>query len=452
MKITNKLSRRRLLQGMGAGAGLLALAACTPVAPGAAPAVGDSVAAPSVEGQTILLWSSYSGKNGEAEQALVDRFNEQFAGDVQVDYQVQGSYEETAQAVTRALSAQDAPDVALMSDVWWFKFYLNQTLLPLDDLAAAEDIDFSDYQDPLIEEGFRNGSHWWIPFARSTPLFYYNKEQWAAAGLPERGPETWDEFAEWAPSLVQQEGDEMQVAAFSHPDGASYIAWLFQGVTWQFNGAYSDPDFTMRLTDEETVAAGQFYADSVHTLGWARPSKDIGADFLNGLTAAAMMSTGSMGGLRENATFEFGTALLPKKEQFGCCTGGAGLGILNTTAAEKQAAAMRYIGFVSNPESTAFWSQQTGYMPVRKSAAEGGAMTAYYEEFPQFKTAVDQLPLTRPQDSARVWVPNGDQIIGKGLERITVLAEDVATVFAEVNETLIAEAAPVVETLQTIEG
>ncbi|MCB0111397.1 MAG: extracellular solute-binding protein, partial [Caldilineaceae bacterium] len=127
MKIVNKLSRRRLLQGMGAGAGLLALAACAPVAPGAAPAAGDSATAPSVEGQTILLWSSYSGKNGEAEQALVDRFNEQFAGDVQVDYQVQGSYEETAQAVTRALSAQDAPDVALMSDVWWFKFYLNQT-------------------------------------------------------------------------------------------------------------------------------------------------------------------------------------------------------------------------------------------------------------------------------------------------------------------------------------
>ena len=114
--------------------------------------------------------------------------------------------------------------------------------------------------------------------------------------------------------------------------------------------------------------------------------------------------------------------------------------------------ACRYIGFVSNPENTAFWAQQTGYMPVRKSAATGAEMTAYYEEFPQFKTAADQLPLTRAQDSARVWVPNGDQIIGKGLERVTVLQEDVATVFNEVNETLIAEAAPVVETLNAIEG
>ena len=64
----------------------------------------------------------------------------------------------------------------------------------------------------------------------------------------------------------------------------------------------------------------------------------------------------------------------------------------------------------------------------------------------------EQLALTKAQDAARVFVPNGDQIIGKGLERITVQTEDVATVFAEVNETLIAEAAPVVAALQAIEG
>lgn len=450
-QISQQISRRGLLKGLGAAAGMFALTGCAPpTAPGAAPAAG--AAAPAAEELTVLLWSSFSGKNGEAEQALVDRFNAEFAGEVQVDYQVQGSYEETAQKVTAALQAQDAPDVALMSDVWWFKFYLAQTLVPLNDLLDAEGVDVADYQDPLINEGLRGGTYWWMPFARSTPLFYYNKEQWAEAGLPDRGPETWDEFNEWAPQLVQMNGDEMAVAAFSHPDGASYIAWLFQGVTWQFGGAYSTPDFAMRMTDEQTIAAGQYYADTVHSLGWARPSKDIGADFINGLTAAAMMSTGSMGGLRENATFEFGTAFLPKKEFFGCCTGGAGLGILTTTPAEKLQAAMKYIAFVSNPESTTFWSQNTGYMPVRKSAADSEEMKNYYTEFPQFETAVRQLPLTAPQDSARVWVPNGDQIIGKGLERITVQSEEVATVFADVQATLEAEAAPVMETLRAIEA
>lgn len=448
----NPMTRRQLLKGLSAGAGVLALAACAPVGPAAAPATGGEGAAPSAEPLTVVLWSSFSGKNAETEALLVDKFKEAHGGEVTLDYQVQGSYEETAQKLTAALQAQAAPDISLLSDVWWFKFYLNQALLPLDDLAAVEDIDFADYQDPLINEGLRMEKHWWMPFARSTPLFYYNKEKWATAGLPDRGPETWDEFMEWAPKLVEMEGDEMKVAAFSHPDGASYIAWLFQGVAWQFGGKYSDPDFTMHLAEEEAVAAGQFYKDTVHEYKWARPSKDIQTDFINGLTAAMMASTGSMGGVKTNAQFEFGTAFLPKKEQFGCCTGGAGLAILTACAEEKRPAAMRYIGFASNPENTTFWAQNTGYMPVRKSAAESDAMKSYFAEFPQFETAVKQLALTQPQDSARVFVPNGDQIIGKGLERITVQAEDVATVFAEVNDILVKEAEPVVQMLQAVEG
>ncbi|MEZ4682194.1 MAG: extracellular solute-binding protein [Caldilineaceae bacterium] len=189
---------------------------------------GNRGAAPATELPTVVLWSSYSGKNGETEQTLVDRFNEAYAGEVQVDYQVQGSYEETATKVTAALQAQTAPDIALLSDVWWFKFYMNQALVALDDLTLVRR-SISSYQDSLISEGLRQGQHWWVPFARSTPLFYYNKEKWANAGLPDRGPETWDEFMEWAPKLIEKDGDEMTVAAFEHPDGASYICMAFPG-------------------------------------------------------------------------------------------------------------------------------------------------------------------------------------------------------------------------------
>jgi sn-glycerol 3-phosphate transport system substrate-binding protein len=247
-------------------------------------------------------------------------------------------------------------------------------------------------------------------------------------------------------------GSEIGVSAFSHPNGASYIAWLFQAVVWQFGGKYSDPDFTMHLTDENTIRAGQFYYDTVHTYKWAVPSTDPQADFVGGFTAAAMMSTGSMGGVKNTAEFEFGTAFLPKETNFGCCTGGAGLTILTSCPEEKRPAAMKYLAFATSLESTVYWAQHTGYMPVRKSALEDPTMVSYFEEFPQFKTAVEQLPMTQPQDSARVFVPNGDQIIGAGLERITVQSDDVATAFADVQATLETEAKPVVEALQAVEG
>jgi sn-glycerol 3-phosphate transport system substrate-binding protein len=260
------------------------------------------------------------------------------------------------------------------------------------------------------------------------------------------------EFMEWAPSLVEMDGSEIRTAAFAHPDGASYIAWLFQGVVWQFGGKYSDPDFTMHMTDENTIRAGQFYYDTVHTYQWAVPATDPQADFIGGFTASAMLSTGSMGGIKNNAEFEFGTAFLPRETNFGCCTGGAGLAILTSCPEEERAAAMKYLAFATTLENTIEWAQRTGYMPVRKSALEDPTMIAYFEEFPQFKTAVEQLPMTQPQDSARVFVPNGDQIIGGGLERITVQSEDVATAFADVQAILETEAVPVVESLQAVEG
>lgn len=79
-------------------------------------------------------------------------------------------------------------------------------------------------------------------------------------------------------------------------------------------------------------------------------------------------------------------------------------------------------------------------------------MQAFFEENPNFKTAVDQLKLTRPRDSARVFIPNGDQIIGVGLERITVNREEAQPAFDEVAATLTEETKPVLEALAALGG
>ncbi len=434
-----KASRRALLTAAGLAGGALATKRSAFAAPAALRQNGPV---------KVLYWGSFAAELGEAEQEIVRRFNES-QDEVEVEYQFQGSYEETAQKVTAALAARQAPDIALLSDVWWFKFYLNRALAPLADLIAANAVDTADFVPSLYEEGVRDGVSWWLPFARSTPLFYYNREIFSEAGLPDRGPETWAEFEEWVPALVQQDGDNVTRHAFSHPNAGSYIAWLFQPVAWQFGGAYSDPDFTIRLAEEPVVAAGEFYRRSTQD-GWALATEDPEREFNNGLVAAITASTGSMAGIKANAGFEFGTAFLPKMDHFGCCTGGAGLAIMAGSPPEKQEAAFRYIAFATSPEITTFWSQATGYMPVRLSAAESPDMLAFYEENPNFRTAVEQLPLTRPQDAARVFIPNGDQIIGRGLERITVNGEAAQPVFDEVAATLTEEAQPVLEALAAL--
>ena len=431
-----------------------AASAATPVvAESAAPAATTAPATTSGTGSTVTVtyWGSFSGDLGKAEQEMVDSFNKSQT-DVKVNLEPHASYEETAQKLTAALQAKTAPDIALLSDVWWFKFYIAKTLAPLNDLMKSANVDTSDYVDVLLKEGTRKDQIYWVPFARSTPLFYYNKDMWAEAGLPDRGPETWTEFSEWATKLVKTQGDQITRAAFAHPNSGSYIAWLFQGVVWQYNGSYSDPDFTVRITEPPAIKAGQFYADSVNKLKWATTPKDVNQDFVNGLTASAMASTGGLFSIVKTATFKVGTAFLPKQDSFGCPTGGSGFAVLARSPAEKQQAAAKFIAYATSKDGTITWSQRTGYMPVRTSAVNDPKMEDFFKQNPNFKTAVDQLPKTRPQDAARVYIPNGDQIIGKGLEQITVGAGPVDAAFADVAKNLTDGAKPVVTAVKAIEG
>ncbi|MBX0328713.1 ABC transporter substrate-binding protein [Oscillochloris sp. ZM17-4] len=462
MENTTKLTRRQMLRGMIASGGVAILAACgaapaAPAAPAAtdAPAAAAPTSAPAVaaapSATTITYWGSFSGGLGEAEAAMVKAFNES-QSEVQVEYQFQGSYEETAQKFTAALQANTIPDVVLLSDVWWFSFYTAGAIAPLDDLASQVKLDFSDYEPVLLDEGVRQGKHYWVPFARSTPLFYYNKQIWQEAGLPDRSPDTWAEMADWATKLVKKDGDTISQAAFAHPNGASYIAWLFQGVVWQFNGQYSNPDFTMTMTDPNTLRAAQFYQDTVNKDKWAILSQDVNKDFTGGITASTMASTGGLAGIQKAAAFPVGVGFLPKADSFGCPTGGSGLAIPTSTPDDKKLAAMKYIAFATSTESAGVWARSTGYMPVRLSTKETPEMVTFFDENPNFKTVVDQLPLTRAQDAARVFVRNGDQIIGKGLERIIVNGESPDAVFADVNAELTKGAAPILEDLKAIEA
>ena len=66
-----------------------------------------------------------------------------------------------------------------------------------------------------------------LPFNRSTPMFYYNKDMFEEAGLdPETPPQTWDELREYASKLSipnQRWGFEMPIDAWF------YEAFIMQG-------------------------------------------------------------------------------------------------------------------------------------------------------------------------------------------------------------------------------
>jgi sn-glycerol 3-phosphate transport system permease protein len=96
---------------------------------------------------------------------------------------------------------------------------------------------------------------------------------------------------------------------------------------------------------------------------------------------------------------------------------------------------------------------QTIVIPSASVAYGTFLLHQYYRTLPrEIMYAAHVGGASHVRSLTNVFVPNGDQIIGKGPECILVQSEEVATVFAEVHATLETEAEPVIEALQAVEG
>lgn len=420
----NPLNRRLFLGLLGASAATVTVAGCAGT--GGDDSSGDSGGSGGDPG-TITFWSNHPGDSKDVEEQLIANFESENPG-LSVNLVDGGkNYEEVAQKLNAALTGNDVPDVVVVSDVTWFNFALNDQLAPLNDLFAEAGVDTGSYVDALVGDYELEGQTYGLPFARSTPLFYYNKQIWEQAGLPDRGPESWDEFMDWAPRLQDAIGDGKHAIAMY--DGSNYLDWTMQNMVWDEGGAFSR-EWDATFTDPATVA-GIERLKQINDEGYLVVSADSITEFGSGLAACAMASTGSLRTATENAQFPFGTAFLPgARANSSCPTGGAGLAIPAKISDERKINALKFIDSITSTQSTAKFAQATGYMPVRKNAREAQEIRAYLEETPQAATAIDQLEFTRPQDNARVFVPNGGNRIGGGLDKV-LAGEDVRQVMEQ---------------------
>ncbi|MET9212697.1 MULTISPECIES: ABC transporter substrate-binding protein [unclassified Nocardia] len=416
------LSRRGFLGLTGAAAAGLALTACAGTGGGS----GDGG-----DAKTITFWSNHPGTSKELELELINRFQAKYP-DLTVNLVDAGkNYEEVAQKFNAALTGGDLPDVVVLSDVWWFNYALTKAIEPLDSHFGAAGVQLSDYVDSLAADYLFDGKHYALPYARSTPLFYYNKDVWAKAGLPDRGPNSWQEFDEWGPKLQSVVGADKFAHAWG--DAKNYLGWTFQGPNWTFGGAYSD-QWKLKFTDPGSIAAATYLRDSINVKKYAAIRPQIAVDFGTGVAASTIASTGDLKGIKKNADgkFEFGTAFLPHPNGPGVTTGGAGLAIPSRISDARKANALKFIEFITNAANTAYFTQNTGYMPVRKSAVTDPSEVDFLAKNPNSKVAIDQLSVAKSQDYARVFVPGADQIIGTGYEQIGLQNADPATVLAKV--------------------
>jgi len=414
-------SRRSLLTGLGAGVTGLGLAAC------GAPGGGDDDAdAPVREGYgqadvdipseysdrtPILFWAPFTGENFEAVQRQFQRFNES-QDDIVAVAESQGSYDDMRQKLTAALQAQSVPDIVALPGMQWMAYYVSNALVPLDEYFD-DDWNPDIYIDPFAKEYVAAGSTYLVPFARSTPIFYYNKDLYRQAGLPEEGPTTWNDLADFGPELAKIDvgGQSLATVVF----GGGDASWQAQGEIWGFGGAYSK-DFEVTINDERGVECFEFQRKFIHDDGFGYLAQEPTTDFTTGPAAGVRASTASLTGITSEASFEVGCAFLPGQinAPTQVPTGGSGLAIVRSDSKERQDACAELFRFLAQPEVAAEWHRDTGYLPIVEASHDTEIVRELVAENPNYGVALDQLEYAQVPDRAG-WVEENTSEVGQQL-------------------------------------
>lgn len=365
---------------------------------------------------SIIFATNHPGGSEDIENELIEQFTEETG--IEVEVITSGTnYEETSQWFQTGGGSN--ADVIVLSDATWFPNYLNEALAPVDEVLEAAEIDASGYVEALFEDYLYEGSHYGVPYARSTPLFYYNADHYEEAGI-DGPPQTWEEVAEVSETIVDE---ELAQFGYAFPPSEEYPAWGMANLVWGYGGSWSEEWDFSAVSSDETVEAIEFAQTAVED-GWANVAATSQTDdFASGVASQTIQSTGSLGGILETADFEVGTAFLPDgpAAEGETPTGGAGLMLASASDPETQLAAAMFMGHMSSAESQAAFSEATGYVPSHQDAD----MSDVYADTPQFETAVEQLERARVQDYARVFLPGADLELATTMQSLLTSDSDV---------------------------
>ena len=402
-------------------------------------------------GTTITFWHSMGGVNGEAMDYLVNKFNEENTDGITVEAVYQGEYDDTINKLKSAQIGNMGADLVQIYDIGTRFMIDSGWVIPMQEMIDADGYDISQIEPNIAAYYTTDAGLYSMPFNSSTPLLYYNKDMFEAAGITEV-PTSLPGIAEIGDALLNEGGAQEVIAI-------SIYGWWFeqflskQGLAFVDNENGRTAPATKVVFDENggalnIVSAWKDLFDKGYAPNVGRSGSDTATtDFTSGKAAMMFGSTASLKQVLQDTgdSFEVGTAYFPAVadgDEGGVSIGGASLWALNNNDETKAAATWKFVKFMISPESQAYWNAQTGYFPITTAASEEPVFQENIAQYPQFQTAIDQLHDSAPEYAGALLsvFPESRQIVETQIENMLngqqTPEESVANMAEEINETI----------------
>jgi len=363
----------------------------------------------------IEWWHAMGGELGQRLEALATEFNAS-QSEFQVVPSFRGTYPETMTGAIAAFRAGQQPHIVQVFEVGTGTMMAAQgAIYPIYELMADHGATFDPaaylssvvgyYADP-------NGNMLSFPFNSSTPILYYNRDIFEAAGLdPDVAPVTWADVERMSVQILE---------TGAAPCGFT-TAWPSWVMLENFSALHNIPLGTLGNgfggMETELVFNNELVArhwdnlrawQQAGAFRWGGPGSgpDAAPLFYSGECAIYMNSSAGRAGVLANAQFDVGYGMLPyyddvKGAPQNSIIGGATLWVLTGHDDAEYEGVAAFFEYLSRPEVQASWHQDTGYLPITQAAYDLGVAQGYYDANPGSDISIQQMTLNAPTDVSR---------------------------------------------------
>ncbi len=359
----------------------------------------------------IQWWHSMGGALGEWVNDLANDFNAS-----QKDYKVvptfKGAYDQSMTAAIAAFRAGNAPHILQVFEVGTATMMASKgAIVPVAKVMtdAGYKFDPSVYI-PAVAGYYTapNGQMLSFPFNSSTPVFFYNKDAFKAAGIDtERPPSTWPEVALAAAKL--------KASGHKCPFTTSWQSWTqLESFSAWHNTLFATKNNGFGGMDTRLAINTPLHVRHIENL--ANMSKQglfvykgranlPDATFPSGECAMYTGSSALYSSVSKNAKFAYGMSPLPYYPDVAgapqnTVIGGASLWVMSGKKPAEYKGAAAFFNHLSNAEVQSKSHQRTGYLPITKAAFEMTDKSGFYKKNPGTDVAVNQM-IRKTTDKSR---------------------------------------------------
>lgn len=266
-------------------------------------------------------------------------------------------------------AADRSPDVMFLNYIP--SYAAGGDLEPIDRYIARDNESLDEFPSALLQ-GFRSGGQLYgLPRDNDTKVIYYNREHFAAAGIPEpKAGWTWEDLRAAAIALTRRDFVLPRYGFGFEPD------WWWQVWLWQNGGgAVDDPmqPKEARINSPENVEAIQFLANLIHTDKVTPPPSQLNTDEMSQLFREGRLSMlfgnhALVPMFAETGGLKWDVAPLPRGATRANVAGGAGY-VMSRRSANKDAA-WELIRFLSSRKGQALFAESGVITPARITVRE----------------------------------------------------------------------------------